>query len=53
MFSFGYSRPIMTHGSGVTRAPPNHTLLAFLNLHGIINKSPTIISWLVFALTPA
>ena len=29
-------RPVVTCGSRVSRAPPHHTLPAFLNLHGII-----------------
>ena len=35
MFSFGNSRPIVTCGPRVTRAPLHHTLSVFLNLHGI------------------
>ena len=30
----GNSHPILTRGSRVSRAPPHHTLPAFLNLHG-------------------
>ena len=33
MFSFGYSRPFMTRGSGVSCAPPHQILPGFLNLH--------------------
>ena len=29
-------RPIVTCGSRVSRAAPNHTLPAFLNLHGML-----------------
>ena len=32
----GNSHPIVTRCSRVSRAPPNHTLPAFLILHGII-----------------
>ena len=35
VFSFGSSRPIVTRGTRVSRAPPHHTLTAFLNLHVI------------------
>ena len=31
----GNNHPIVTRGSRVSRAPPHHILLAFLNLHGI------------------
>ena len=34
MFSFGNSRPIVTRGFRVSRAPPHHTSPAFLNLQG-------------------
>ena len=30
----GNIQPIVTRGSRVSRAPPHHTLPAFLNLHG-------------------
>ena len=29
----GNSHPIVTRGSRISRAPPHHTLPAFLNLH--------------------
>ena len=35
----GNSHPTVTRGSRVSRAPPNHTLPAFLNLNGIFTKS--------------
>ena len=34
MFSFGISHHMVTRGSRVSRAPPHHTLSAFLNLNG-------------------
>ena len=37
----GNSHPIVTRGSHASRAPPRLTLPAFLNLHGIKNKTKT------------
>ena len=34
MFHFDNSHPIMTRSSRVSRAPPHHTLPAFLNING-------------------
>ena len=35
MLHFDSSLPIVTRGSGVSRAPPHHTLPAFLNLNSM------------------
>ena len=34
MYFTGNNHPIVTRGSRFSRAPPHHTLPAFLNLHG-------------------
>ena len=51
MLHFDSSHPIVKRGSRVSRAPPHHTLPAFLNLNGMIQVflttkllwSPTLI----------
>ena len=37
MLHFDSSQPILTRGSRVSRAPPHHTLPAFLNINGSIS----------------
>ena len=37
MLHFDSSQPILTRGSRVSRAPPHHTLPAFLDINGSIS----------------
>ena len=52
MLHFDSSHPIVTRGSRVSRAPPPHTLPAFLNLNGntIMVLCPEVIQYFQLSL---